>query len=518
MNKTNICIIHYNTPEMTECLVKSINRFVPNAKIFIFDNSDKSPFVYRQKGLVYIDNTEGKYVNFDYELEHNYVTLTSGTAYLNHYISFKHCISVQKCISLIKDNFVLLDSDVLLKKDITEIVDENSIFVGSIEHKENARDRVLPYMLYINVKMCKEVGIKFFNKNYMHGLTNKDSNRYDTGAYFYKVAKEYPHKIIDIEDYIVHYKAGSWLEDAKKYIKYNQISQEMWLNNNRKYWKKLRKKNKVVVYTAITGGYDNILLQTYVDDGFDYICFTDNPNAESGLYDVHPIPEELKSLSTVKQQRCLKINPHKYLPEYDISIWLDGNVELLENPLELIDKHNYIYIPQHPKRSCIYDEARECIRVKKDVPENIIPQMERYKQEGYPVKYGLVQSNIIIRKHNNPKCIQLMETWWNELKNNSHRDQLSFNYAAWKNPDVEIKFLDKMIYRSKYFYWNKGHGNNIKVSNKERLNMNVISSKSDNVPIKIIQTTNNSIVKVINKPTTVRTLETYRLPTKSIGR
>ena len=515
MNKTNICIIHYNTPYMTECLVKSINKFVSNAKIFIFDNSDKFPFVYRQKNLVYIDNTNSKYIDFDYELKHNYTTLTSGTAYLNHYISFKHCISVQKCINLIKENFILLDSDVLLKRDISEIVDEDSIFVGSTEQKENARARVLPYMLYINVKKCEELGITFFNKNYMHGLTNKDSNRYDTGAYFYKVAKEYKHKIINIEDYIVHYKAGSWLEDAKKYIKYNQISQEMWLENNRKYWKKLRKNNTVVIYTAITGGYDNILLQTYVNDGFDYVCFTDNPNLESGLYDIRPIPEELKKLSTVKQQRCLKINPHKYLSNYKISVWLDGNVELFGNPLELIDKQNYIYIPKHPKRNCIYDEARECIRVKKDTSENIIPQITRYKEEGFPTNYGLVQSNIIIRRHNNQKCIKLMNCWWEELKNNSHRDQLSFNYAAWKNQDVKIYFLDKDIYRSKYFYWNNGHGNDIKVSKKERAKVN----NNTEIPQNVILTQNTKpVIKVINKPTVIKTLEPYKLPVKSIIR
>ena len=45
----NICIVHYNTPLLTEYLIKSINKFTPNSKIYIFDNSDKEPFTYRQK-------------------------------------------------------------------------------------------------------------------------------------------------------------------------------------------------------------------------------------------------------------------------------------------------------------------------------------------------------------------------------------------------------------------------------------------------------------------------------------
>ena len=42
--KKNILIIHYNTPYLTECLVRSINLFVKDAVIYIFDNSNEKPF------------------------------------------------------------------------------------------------------------------------------------------------------------------------------------------------------------------------------------------------------------------------------------------------------------------------------------------------------------------------------------------------------------------------------------------------------------------------------------------
>jgi hypothetical protein len=95
--------------------------------------------------------------------------------------------------------------------------------------------------------------------------------------------------------------------------------------------------------------------------------------------------------------------------------------------------------------------------MKKDVSENVKPQMERYKEEGFPTDYGLLQSNIIIRKHNEPDCVRLMEAWSEEVMNGSHRDQLSFNYCCWKNKDIKIKYLDKFIYRSKWFSWNSAH-------------------------------------------------------------
>ena len=101
---------------------------------------------------------------------------------------------------------------------------------------------------------------------------------------------------------------------------------------------------------------------------------------------------------------------------------------------------------------------RICKNLKKDTGANIDSQLERYRKEGYPEGNGLVQSNIVIRKHNSESCIKLMEAWWKEIYEGSHRDQLSFNYALWKTPDAKFKYLDKNTCNSPYFFWKKTHG------------------------------------------------------------
>ena len=58
--------------------------------------------------------------------------------------------------------------------------------------------------------------------------------------------------------------------------------------------------------------------------------------------------------------------------------------------------------------------------------------MDRYKNDGYPSKNGLTRNTILIRKHNEPDVVETMEKWWEEVKYGSKRDQLSFNYSAWK--------------------------------------------------------------------------------------
>lgn len=451
----NIFIAHYNTPELTEALVKSINKFVPKSKIYIFDSSDTRPFLYMQSNIVYIDNTEGQVINVDDVLSTlNLCKLPKGPI-VNNYASLRHTLVVQKWIDMVDENFIFLDSDILLKKDITELFDEDYLWIADTAIDCNRITRVAPYIMFLNIKEMKEKNYTFYNPNYMHGISGP-GNIYDTGAYLYKITKNDKTKEIDLKDYIVHYGAGSW----KKYqeIKKNivKVDPKIWLDNNRKYWKTLNKNNKTVIYTAITGKYDDLLYQDYVDDNFDYVCFTDDPALTSGLFNIVQIPQELNIYSSVKKQRNIKINPHLYLKKYETSVWIDANIKLKGNPLELIDDENYIFIPVHPFRSCIYTEAAKCISLNKDTAEHINRQVEYYKTIKYPENNGMCQSGIIIRKHNNPECIKLMTVWWNMVKNYSHRDQLSFNYAVWKT-NAKVKYLDKTIFNSEYFEYVKGH-------------------------------------------------------------
>ena len=69
MGKINILIVHFNTPNLTECLVKSINKFSPDSNIYIFDNSDRLPFTAKFDNVTIFDNTKGEIIDFDKWLE-----------------------------------------------------------------------------------------------------------------------------------------------------------------------------------------------------------------------------------------------------------------------------------------------------------------------------------------------------------------------------------------------------------------------------------------------------------------
>ena len=125
-----------------------------------------------------------------------------------------------------------------------------------------------------------------------------------------------------------------------------------------------------VIYTVITGQYEEIVNPSFINKEFDYICFTDQCSSSNTIWKLVPIPEELNKLSKVKQQRIIKICPHKYLKEYDLSIYVDGSVDIIGNVLPLINEipeNISVFIPKHPKRDCIYDEKLACLKYKKDI-------------------------------------------------------------------------------------------------------------------------------------------------------
>lgn len=224
------------------------------------------------------------------------------------------------------------------------------------------------------------------------------------------------------------------------------------------------RKSKIVVYTCISGNYDELREVLQPEVGVDYICFT-NQNIQSKTWKIKPIPKYLNSLSVEKIARCFKILPHLFLSEYKTSVWVDGNIQVNGKTTDFITKNlrNYFAIAKHPQRNCVYSEGEEVISLEKDTRDVVHAQLYKYRKNGYPEKYGMVQSGIIVRNHNDKKCIEIGNAWWSELREHSKRDQLSFNYSIW-DKDVAIDIMDPLIIYGEYFQiWAHKHRGNNKI-------------------------------------------------------
>ena len=225
MDNINVLIVNYNTTKLTNACIKSVIKTTQNAKIFVFDNSDKEPFKSVSEGVTVIDNTKCQLVDFNLILS-KYENKTEYGA-KSGFGTLKHAASVDKCFDLINDNFILLDSDVLVKKDLSELYNDKYIYIGQECINGLSKNiRVSPHICFINVKKCKENGIRYFDESRIVGLS-KEGDDYDTGSSFYFDCKGHNSSQINEKEWIEHYCAGSWSKGR---------NQDNWLIKNKSLW------------------------------------------------------------------------------------------------------------------------------------------------------------------------------------------------------------------------------------------------------------------------------------------
>lgn len=208
---------------------------------------------------------------------------------------------------------------------------------------------------------------------------------------------------------------------------------------------------KGVIYTAITGNYDTLWEPEIINNHYDYVCFTNNPDLKSSVWDIRLMDND-ENLDNIRLARKHKILCHKYLAEYDYSIYIDGKIKIIGNLAEYVRKYgkssDMLCFP-HFVRSCAYEEAIACVQYQKDNAEIILKQMQQYGNEGYPANNGMIDSACLVRSHKSEKLQEILSVWWEEVKTKSRRDQLSVGYAFWKN-NATYDICDLFVYNNPY--------------------------------------------------------------------
>jgi hypothetical protein len=212
------------------------------------------------------------------------------------------------------------------------------------------------------------------------------------------------------------------------------------------------KGNRLVVYTALFGDYDQLRDPKGIFESVDFVCFTDQECLVSKVWDVRLVSTE--EFSTIELNRMYKFLPHLFLKEYEISFYVDSNVLIKEeasNLFQQLIRSKYKFaLPKHFARNCIYQEAQVIIQSKKGNVDIVNSQMRGYREEGFPDEFGLAENGLLFRRHNDPQIIECMELWWNEFLHKSKRDQLSLMYVLWK---LNLEYITGIFSsrRSPYF-------------------------------------------------------------------
>lgn len=237
----------------------------------------------------------------------------------------------------------------------------------------------------------------------------------------------------------------------------SSVSPENYLNYKRS------RQAKVVIYTAISDGFDELIQHKYISKDFDYVCYTDTPITNPGIWDIRPL--EYRGYDNNRNAKYYKLFPDILFPDYEYSIWIDGNIDLLDNDLEnrvnyLIENGNLISANIHFERNCVYEEAYTCIKYQLDDPFIIQSFVQYLKDHNYPYQIGLFEMNIIFRNHHNFEIIALMHDWWKMIIRFSKRDQLSFMYALYQNK-MHCEAMYPMSHRKRKGFLFKPHNRSI---------------------------------------------------------
>ncbi len=215
---------------------------------------------------------------------------------------------------------------------------------------------------------------------------------------------------------------------------------------------------KRVVYTAIFGGYDELKIPEYINEHWDYVCFTDNPNLKSELFKIKLV-KPLYENST-KNARMVKLLSHLFLIGYEFSLWIDGSVKLrgmnIDEHIDVRLSHNYIALHSHVVRSCVYEEEDACSQAQKDSSDILSKQVAFYKNEGMPQEFGLFETAEIARSQYSKHVHELNAYWWQQLDRFSIRDQISLPFVFWKH-GYEYAQMPGTQWIDAYFHMYKHH-------------------------------------------------------------
>ena len=224
------------------------------------------------------------------------------------------------------------------------------------------------------------------------------------------------------------------------YYKFNKKKAPFSPRKIRQYPANYFSEYKIAVYTCVFGNYDQIVEPLCYPDNIDYYVITDNKSFDSEKWksvDAEKFSEYTQNLSNVEKNRWFKMHPERVFGhEYRYSIYIDGNILPVTDFTEFVNRLGDVGIAMfaHRYNDCVYQEALNNYYLIKKVPsEEITKQVEYLRAANMPEHYGMTTCNVIVRDHENPIVLKLMNDWWKEFMTNCRRDQLSFPYVAWKN-------------------------------------------------------------------------------------
>ena len=221
----------------------------------------------------------------------------------------------------------------------------------------------------------------------------------------------------------------------------------------------MHKRLKATVYTCITKGYEISLPPAPAQDCINScVLFTNDSSLVSPGWEVRRLVSSPRIKRADLINRYHKLFASTLFNDTDISVYIDGNIEIISNICPLIDSFlqsgKSFGCLKHPQRSNIIQELEACSKLgkfKEDDYAHAFDQVDAYLKDGFPLEMPLQAATILFRKHvQDPLLNEAMTLWWEQLNKYTCRDQLSLPYVLWKTA-LSFMSFDLDIFDNEYF-------------------------------------------------------------------
>jgi len=192
-----------------------------------------------------------------------------------------------------------------------------------------------------------------------------------------------------------------------------------------------------VVYTALLGGYEQLLEQPIArDSSAEFICFTDSDDLNSSTWRVVKISPAWP-LDPVRSARHLKVLGHPALADFDETMWIDNRILLKVDPDLVFDNwlgDADLALPTHDHRATVADEFQTIIDEGFDDPARVREQWNHYSILAPEVLDETPLWTAILLRRNCDAVRATMRLWMDQLLRYSRRDQLSIGFVLSQRP------------------------------------------------------------------------------------
>ena len=222
------------------------------------------------------------------------------------------------------------------------------------------------------------------------------------------------------------------------------------------------------VYTCLIGNYEKLNEQPISpQSSVPFICLTDDAGLQSSTWRIVRI-EPLFPMDPVRSQRMLKLLPHRFLPDFELSLYIDNSVILKKKPEEIFDRYLAsadFALPIHSFRDRVIEEFIEVAELAKDDPNRIFEQWDHYRaSDPDALAERPYWTGILLRRHTSADARRALEHWAAHVLRYSRRDQLSAN-AVFRLARLQPLGLDIDNHESWFHTWPHARGRALRPAN-----------------------------------------------------